>query len=128
MHDDAQQPKRHTAAASSRDEEYMLSEKEAPLAAAMALMTGYALGCCEAHKAPMADRVADALGHLVHCMQGPQLSSDMQRLLIRLYERWSQEADQRAHTCHGSGVQPEPVASEEPNPNVLWHAPQETLQ
>lgn len=127
MHDDAPPSQRKTAAASSRDEEYVLSETEAPLATAMALMTGYALGCCEAHKPLMADRVADALGHLVHHMQGPKLSSDMQRLLLRLYERWSAEAARQEQSRHGSCAA-SASESTHPTPHVLWHAPQETLQ
>lgn len=103
------------------DEEYLLSGGEAALAAALALMTGFGHGCCAAHRAPMAARVAESLGVLTHAMQGPALSPGMQALLLRLRARWAALAAQSA----------QPSVPETPStltPGVLWHAALETLQ
>jgi hypothetical protein len=43
-------------ASANQDEEYLLSEQEAVLAATLALMTGFAHGCCPAHKGPLPPR------------------------------------------------------------------------
>lgn len=103
------------------DEEYLLSGDEAALAAALALMTGFGHGCCPAHRAPMAARVAEALGTLTHAMQGPRLSPGMQALLLRLRSRWAALAV--------PAQQARPMEPASPlNPDVLWHAPLETLQ
>jgi hypothetical protein len=103
------------------DEEYLLSGDEAALAAALALMTGFGHGCCAAHRGPMAARVAEALGSLAHAMQGPSLSPGMQTLLLRLRARWAALA---AHAQHSRAQEPATPLT----PDVLWHAPLETLQ
>lgn len=131
------------AASANRDEEYLLSEHEAVLAATLALMTGFAHGCCPAHKRPIAAKVADQLSALVHSMQGPQLSSDMQALLLRLRTRWTAAAAHyaeahlnemrrdlrtQANAAAAAAMQMPAAASPTPTPDVLWHAPLETLQ
>ncbi|WP_370681665.1 hypothetical protein [Comamonas sp. GB3 AK4-5] len=136
----------------NQDEEYLLSEPEAVLAATLALMTGFAHGCCPAHKGPMAAKVADQLGALVHSLQGPKLSCDMQALLLRLRTRWmacaahytahyaadyaEQHMDSLRRQLH-SQAEAATTAALAPRPDhpaathtpeVLWHAPLETLQ
>ena len=130
------------AASRNQDEEYLLSEHEAVLAATLALMTGFAHGCCPAHKGPMAAKVADQLSALVHSLQGPALSADMQALLLRLRTRWTAAAAQHAEqhldtlrrelqtqaaTAAAAAMAPSTPHST-PTPDVLWHAPLETLQ
>lgn len=129
----------------NQDEEYLLSEHEAVLAATLALMTGFAHGCCPAHKGPMAAKVADQLSALAHSLQGPQLSRDMQALLLRLRTRWTacaahyaeQHMEALRHQRHTQAEAAAMAASVASSPNhpttshtpeVLWHAPQETLQ
>lgn len=132
------------AASPNQDEEYLLSEHEAVLAATLALMTGFAHGCCPAHKGPIAAKVADQLSALVHSLQGPQLSADMQALLLRLRTRWtaaaahyaeahledlrSQLAGDAAHAAAAAMATAAPASASERTPGVLWHAPLETLQ
>ena len=128
----------------NQDEEYLLSEHEAVLAATLALMTGFAHGCCPAHKGPIAAKVADQLSALVHSMQGPQLSADMQALLLRLRTRWtaaaahyaeahledlrSQLDGDAAHAAAAAMAAAAPASASDLTPGVLWHAPLETLQ
>jgi hypothetical protein len=128
--------------ASNQDEEYLLSEHEAVLAATLALMTGFAHGCCPAHKGPMAAKVADQLSALVNSLQGPQLSCDMQALLLRLRTRWTacaahyaeqhmdslrRQLHSQAEAATAAALAPHhPHASH--TPETLWHAPLETLQ
>lgn len=111
----------------ARDEEYLLAESEAVLAATLALMTGFSQGCCEAHRPLMAARVAEQLESLA-CAGG--FSGDMRSLLGRLQQRWQAVADAGA-PAHprraGSGADAEPLAPQ-PVPHVLWHAPLDTLQ
>lgn len=143
----------HTGA--NQDEEYLLSEHEAVLAATLALMTGFAHGCCPAHKGPIAAKVAEQLSALVHSMQGPQLSCDMQALLLRLRTRWTEAAAHYAqehldglreqlHTqataavaaaamdappqCGAASTTTTTTTAPTSTPDVLWHAPLETLQ
>lgn len=144
QHDATQHPSREGGAedsSGSRDEEYTLGEHEAVLAATLALMTGFAHGCCSAHKGPIAAKVADQLSALVHQMQGPALSADMQALLLRLRTRWTAAAAHHAQ-AHVQAmreslfdqVQPAATTPDDtapitpPYPDVLWHAPLETLQ
>lgn len=130
-------------ASANQDEEYLLSEQEAVLAATLALMTGFAHGCCPAHKGPIAAKVADQLSALVHSMQGPQLSCDMQALLLRLRSRWTAAAAHyaeahlnemrsdlrsQADAAAAAAMHMPAAASPTPTPDVLWHAPLETLQ
>ncbi len=130
-------------ASANQDEEYLLSEQEAVLAATLALMTGFAHGCCPAHKGPIAAKVADQLSALVHSMQGPQLSCDMQALLLRLRTRWTAAAAHyaeahlnemrsdlrsQADAAAAAAMHMPAAASPTPTPDVLWHAPLETLQ
>jgi len=129
-------------ASANQDEEYLLSEQEAVLAATLALMTGFAHGCCPAHKGPIAAKVADQLSALVHSMQGPQLSCDMQALLLRLRTRWTAAAAHyaeahlnemrsdlrsQADAAAAAAMHMPAAASPTPTPDVLWHAPLETL-
>ena len=131
------------AASTNQDEEYLLSEREAVLAATLALMTGFAHGCCPAHKGPIAAKVADQLSALVHSMQGPQLSPDMQALLLRLRTRWTaaaahytevqlQDMQRELHAQAGvaaaAALQTPATSVNTATPDVLWHAPLETLQ
>src|SRR5260221_9490425 len=48
----------------AQDEEYLLPENEAALAATLALMTGFGHGCCDTHRPAMAARVAEQLENL----------------------------------------------------------------
>lgn len=102
------------SAQGARDEEYLLSEAEAPLAATLALMTGFGNGCCTAHRAAMAAKVADQLALLARA-QGQ--SADMRAFLLRLGQRWQQAAAQAAASHAGA----QPLAAH-------WHEPPQTLQ
>ncbi|CAB5658883.1 Uncharacterised protein [Delftia tsuruhatensis] len=104
----------------AQDEEYLLAESEAALAATLALMTGFGHGCCEAHRPLMAARVAEQLESLV-CTGG--FSDDMRALLSRLRQRWQAVADAGAPM---RSRRAEPTV--QPVPPVLWHAPLDTLQ
>ena len=95
--------------AEARDEEHLLTESEAQLATTLALMTGFSHGCCAAHKASMAGRVAEQLALLA---QAQSHSSDMHAFLQRLSQRW-------LHTA--ADLTQEPQSSH-------WHAPTQTLQ
>lgn len=129
----------------NQDEEYLLSEHEAVLAATLALMTGFAHGCCPAHQGPIAAKVADQLSALVHTLQGPQLSSGMQALLLRLRTRWTAAAAQHAQAhlddmrsqlqAQAAAAASAAMASDSADftatpctRDALWHAPLETLQ
>lgn len=136
------------AAVQERGEEYLLTESEAQLAATLALMTGFSQGCCAAHRAPMAARVAEQLAGMAH---GAALSKDMQAFLLRLCQRWSVVAD--ALDAESAAQQREADAPDErpigigthhhtathsmgqatahddfPPSRVHWHASPETLQ
>lgn len=107
----------------SRDEEYLLTEGEAQLAATLALMTGFGNGCCTAHKAAMASKVADQLALLA---QGADRSPDMRAFLLRLCQRWQQAAADQAAASRAAAIQE--LASASLPFSVLWHEPLETLQ
>lgn len=137
MHRFADQPELQSdvaeeSAAAGQDEEYLLTPAEARMAATLALMTGFSHGCCAAHRAPMAAKVAEQLAHLA-C--APAVSDDMRALLLGLRQRWQTTAAQAA--AQGASNHPrEPDAenaargqtNDFPSPHVLWHAPLETLQ
>ena len=99
----------------SADEEYALPAAEALLAASLALMTGYAHGCCDEHREPMAQKIVQ---HLLGLSQHPQLSPGFQTLLWNLHFRWLQQS-RTATTAH-----PPPAADAAP----LWHKAPETVQ
>lgn len=115
--------------ASGRDEEYLLTEDEAQLAATLALMTGFSQGCCDAHRAPMAAKVAEQLARMAH---GSEVSTDMRAFFLRLCQRWSVAADAlnqpQAPTQDESAAPASADSTDFLSPNVLWHAPLETLQ
>lgn len=67
------------------DEEYRLPDCEARWAATLALMTGHAQACCEAHRQGMARKIAAHLHELGAC-EG--LSFHFQALLASLHGRW----------------------------------------
>ncbi|MDR0203008.1 MAG: hypothetical protein LBJ40_12690 [Delftia acidovorans] len=104
----------------AQDEEYLLAEHEASLAAVLALMTGFGHGCCDTHRPVMAARVAEQLESLAG---GGAFSGDMRALLGRLQQRWQAVADAGApRRSHHAATEAAPV------PHVLWHAAQDTLQ
>lgn len=111
----------------AQDEEYLLAESEAVLAATLALMTGFGHGCCEAHRAVMAARVAEQLESLAAT---GGFSADMRSLLGRLQQRWQAVADAGApvRSRRADPEAAEPVPAAQPVPPVLWHAALETLQ
>lgn len=126
----------------AQDEEYLLPENEAALAATLALMTGFGHGCCDTHRPAMAARVAEQLENLA-CAGG--LSHDMRALLGRLQQRWQAVADagapSRSHRAVPEAGVPLPGAhaadlahaahaahAAQPVPHALWHAPLDTLQ
>jgi hypothetical protein len=111
----------------AQDEEYLLAENEAALAATLALMTGFGHGCCDAHRPVMAARVAEQLESLA-CAGG--FSSDMRSLLGRLQQRWQAVADAGApaRSRRAMPEAAEPMPQAQPVPHVLWHAPLDTLQ
>lgn len=129
------------ASVQERGEEYLLTESEAQMAATLALMTGFSQGCCPAHWAPMAARVAEQLAGMAH---GASLSKDMQAFLLRLCQRWAAVADtldsacaeqaqeaatpqQQRHSAHGQAMNA--MAHDDfPPSRVHWHASPETLQ
>lgn len=107
------------AAASGRDEEYLLTEAEARIATTLALMTGFSQGCCALHRAPMAERVAEQLAQMAH---GSDLSADMRDFLLRLCQRWACVASSQSSV----GAQ---TQQHEFSPSVTqWHNSPETLQ
>lgn len=112
------------------DEEYLLAESEATLAATLALMTGFGHGCCEAHRPVMAARVAEQLESL---SGAGGFSDDMRSLLARLQQRWQAVADAGApvrsrHAVPEAADAAEAMLSAQPAPQVLWHAALDTLQ
>lgn len=109
----------------AQDEEYLLAESEAALAAALALMTGFGHGCCEAHRPVMAARVAEQLESLAGT---GGFSDDMRSLLARLQQRWQAVADAGAPVRSRRAEAAEPVPPVQPAPQALWHAALETLQ
>lgn len=114
----------------AQDEEYLLPENEAALAATLALMTGFGHGCCDTHRPAMAARVAEQLENLA-CAGG--LSHDMRALLGRLQQRWQAVADAdaplRSHRAvSDAGVALPAAHAAQPVPHALWHAPLDTLQ
>lgn len=123
------------AAVQERGEEYLLTESEAQLAATLALMTGFSQGCCPAHRAPMAARVAEQLAGMAH---GAALSKDMQAFLLRLCQRWSVVADALAPVSavpdeqhsgmYGQAAKHATAPDDLPPSRVHWHASPETLQ
>ncbi|SDX99333.1 hypothetical protein [Delftia lacustris] len=108
----------------ARDEEYLLAEGEAQLAATLALMTGFGHGCCEAHRPAIACKVADQLQGL---SGDSSFSPDMRALLQRLQRRWQAvseaSAAQRAPRAEAAAETRHPSVA-----HALWHAPLETLQ
>lgn len=118
------------SASGSRDEEYLLTEGEAQLATVLALMTGFSQGCCAAHRAPMAQRVADQLVRMTEGLDGSERSDDMRHFLQRLGQRWATVAQVLAQPEQ----EPESQASdprfddEFSNPQPHWHHSPETLQ
>lgn len=111
----------------AQDEEYLLAESEASLAATLALMTGFGHGCCEAHRPVMAARVAEQLESLA---ASGGFSGDMRSLLARLQQRWQAVADAGAPARSRRAV-PEAadhLPTAQPVPHVLWHTALETLQ
>ena len=118
------------SASGSRDEEYLLTEGEAQLATVLALMTGFSQGCCAAHRAPMAQRVADQLVRMTEGLDGSERSDDMRHFLQRLGQRWATVAQVLAQPEQ----EPEAQASashfddEFSNPQPHWHHSPETLQ
>ncbi|KGH32387.1 hypothetical protein [Comamonas testosteroni] len=118
------------SASGSRDEEYLLTEGEAQLATVLALMTGFSQGCCAAHRAPMAQRVADQLVRMTEGLDGSERSDDMRHFLQRLGQRWAIVAQVLAQPEQ----EPEAQASasrfddEFSNPQPHWHHSPETLQ
>lgn len=109
------------------DEEYLLAENEAALAATLALMTGFGHGCCDAHRPVMAARVAEQLEALA-CSAG--LSADMRALLHRLRQRWQAVADAGApvRSRHAPAEGSRPMTAAPSAAHALWHAPLDTLQ
>jgi len=98
------------------DEEYAMPSAEALLASSLALMTGYAQGCCDSHRTQMAQKIVDNLATLC---QHPLLSPDFQTLLWNLHTRWTQQ-------LHASAaVLPPQAASTQA---ALWHKAAEVLQ
>jgi hypothetical protein len=67
------------------DEEYSLPVAEAQLAATLALMTGHAQACCEAHRHAMARKI---VGHLAELGRCDRLSFHFKALLASLRGRW----------------------------------------
>lgn len=133
-------PIANDAPTASHDEEYLLTPEEAQWARALALMTGFSHGCCDAHRAAMAQGIAEQLHQLA---LGAGVSGDMRNLLIGLLQRWRNSAQQLAaaqvmpltpaampppaahRTSMGAGDTVTPDVS---SPHVLWHPPLETLQ
>ncbi len=109
----------------AQDEEYLLAEHEAALAATLALMTGFGHGCCEAHRPLMAVRVAEQLESLAAT---GRFSADMRSLLGRLQQRWQAVADAGAPVRSRRAAPVPAVPAGQPVPPVLWHAALETLQ
>lgn len=118
------------SASGSRDEEYLLTEGEAQLATVLALMTGFSQGCCAAHRAPMAQRVADQLVRMTEGLDGSERSDDMRHFLQRLGQRWATVAQVLAQPEQEPEAQASAsrVDDEFSNPQPHWHHSPETLQ
>lgn len=131
MRQSANKPGQHADAAEEstsapRDEEYLLTEDEAAMAAALALMTGFSQGCCPAHRSPMAAKVAVQLGYMAE----GTVSSDMRAFLRRLQQRWNAVAEELKpqESALPGNSHPNAHPHEISTPHALWHAPLETLQ
>ncbi len=118
----------------SRDEEYLLTESEGQIAAALALMTGFSQGCCAVHRSPMAQRVAKQLAQMAHNAVN---TPDMRDFLQRLAQRWASVGRSLQAQDRDADPYPEPdVSSHHLNahtpspatPHVRWPATPETLQ
>ena len=113
-------PADHTAdstAEARQDEEYAMPCAEAMLASALALMTGYVQGCCDDHRALMAQKIVH---HLVTLSQHPMLSPDFKAMLWNLHSRWLQQAQQGL----ASAAQLLPQDMQ----RALWHSTHEVVQ
>lgn len=69
------------------DEEYQLPCAEALLAGTLALMTGHAQACCEAHRQRMAHKIVENLAQL---SEHPILTPQFRTALYNLRGHWQQ--------------------------------------
>lgn len=93
------------AARTAGDEEYEMPCAEAVLAGTLALMTGHAQSCCDAHRELMAQKV---VSNLFILSQHPILSPGFKSMLFNLHGRWIKQA---------AGV----LQRDEPDPATLRH-------
>ncbi|MBX3587006.1 MAG: hypothetical protein KF796_10190 [Ramlibacter sp.] len=73
------------------DEEYRLPCAEALLASTLALMTGFAQGCCDPRRERMAAKVVSQLAQLAG---HPVLSAEFRTMLWNLRGHWQAQLDQ----------------------------------
>jgi len=112
---------------STDSEEYSLPCAEALLAGTLALMTGYAQGCCESHREPMGRKI---VANLQNLSQLESLTPHFRTMLWNLQARWAQHCSAQAQV---SGQGAAPVADRAPasaneQRRALWHTAPEVLQ
>lgn len=109
---------------------------EALLAGTLALMTGYAQGCCEGHREMMAKKIVSNLSMLaLH----PGTAPAFKAMAMNLHGLWSRllqqleplptPGDAEPAEVPQATARPAPAAIPQPDQHrVLWHTTPETLQ
>ena len=125
---------------SAGDEEYEMPCAEAVLAGTLALMTGHAQSCCQAHRELMAHKV---VSNLFILSQHPILSPGFKSMLFNLQARWSQQVAGGLQRCEPDPATLRQLAGDSESTNalqavsaileldeqrVLWHKAPETAQ
>lgn len=108
-----------------------LPSAEALLAATLALMTGYAQGCCAEHRELMAKKI---LANLFMLTMHPAAAPTFKAMAMNLHGLWSrlvQQLQSPADAPQAAARPARPAKADTPNPDqhrVLWHTTPETLQ
>ena len=115
------------------DQAHGLPSAEALLAGTLALMTGYAQGCCQGHREMMAKKIVANLSMLtLHPAAAPAFKA----MAMNLHGMWSRlvqqlQASGEAAPADAPQAAARPVRADTRNPDlhrVLWHTTPETLQ
>lgn len=118
------------------DQAHGLPSAEALLAGTLALMTGYAQGCCQGHREMMAKKIVSNLSMLtLH----PAAAPAFRAMALNLHGMWSRLVQQLQQLQAPGEAAPadvpqaaaRPAMADTPNPDqhrVLWHTTPETLQ
>lgn len=115
------------------DQAHGLPSSEALLAGTLALMTGYAQGCCKGHREMMAKKIVANLSMLtLH----PAAAPAFRAMAMNLHGMWFRLVQQlqalgEAAPADVPQATARPAMADTPNPDqhrVLWHTTPETLQ